>query len=74
MNLLRVILIVIIIYYVARLLIRIIFPQRGNSSRRQYHSGHKNKREGDITIDYLNKKEKKYSKDKGEYIDFKEVE
>ena len=74
MQLLRIILIVIIIYYVARLLIRVIFPQWGNSSRRQYHSGNKNKREGDISIDVINKKEKKYSKDKGEYIDFKEVD
>jgi hypothetical protein len=73
MPLLRIILIVVIVYYAVRLLIRIIFPQWGNSSRRQYHSGQKNKREGDITIDVINKKEKKYSKDKGEYIDFKEV-
>ena len=73
MQLLRIILIVVIVYYVGRLLIRVIFPQWGNSSRRQYHPGHKNKREGDITIDVINKKEKKYSKDKGEYIDFKEV-
>jgi len=65
---------VVIIYYVARLLIRVVFPYLGNSSRRQHHSKHKNKKEGEITIDYLNKKEKKYSKDKGEYIDFKEVE
>ena len=31
------------------------------------------KKEGDITIDYLSKKDKKISKDKGEYIDFKEI-
>jgi hypothetical protein len=73
-KLLRIILIAIIIYYVARLLIRIIFPRWGSSSRRQPQPGHKNKREGEITIDYIDKKEKKYSKDKGEYIDFKEVE
>jgi hypothetical protein len=73
-KLLRIILIVIIIYYVARLLLRIIFPYLFNSSRRKHPSGHKKKREGNITIDYINKKEKKYSKDEGEYIDFKEVE
>jgi hypothetical protein len=74
MKLLRLILIAIIIYYVARILIRIIFPYLFNSSRRKHHSGHKKKREGNITIDYINKKEKKYNKDEGEYIDFKEIE
>ncbi len=83
MQLLRIILILVIIYYVARFFIRVIFPflfqryvnkRTGNSSGKQHYSKPKNRREGEVTIDYINKKEKKFSKDKGEYIDFKEVE
>jgi hypothetical protein len=79
---LRIILILIIIYYLGKLILRLIFPyffqryinkKTGNYFGRSKHSKHKNKREGEITIDYINKKEKKISKDEGEYINFKEV-
>jgi len=79
---LRIILILIIIYYLGKLILRLIFPyffqryvkrRTGNYSGRRQYSKQKSKREGEITIDYINKKEKKISKDKGEYIDFKEV-
>lgn len=82
MQLLRIILILIVIYYLGKLIIRLIFPyffqryvnrRTGNYSGRNQYSGQKRKREGEITIDYIDKKEKKVSKDKGEYIDFKEV-
>ena len=82
MQFLRIILILIIIYYLGKLIVRLIFPyffqryvnkRTGNYSDSQRYSRPKNKREGEITIDYIDKKEKKISKDKGEYIDFKEV-
>jgi len=81
-QLLRIILLLVVIYYVVRLFVRIIFPflfqryinkRKGNFSGRQQYSRQKGRREGEITIDYLDKKEKRVSKDAGEYIDFKEV-
>ena len=82
MQFLRIILILIIIYYLGRLIFRLIFPylfqgyinkRTGNSSGKKHYSKNKNKKEGEITIDYIHRKDKKFSKDKGEYIDFKEV-
>jgi hypothetical protein len=31
------------------------------------------KREGDVTIEYDNKNNKKFNKDDGEYVDFEEI-
>lgn len=82
MQLLRIILILIIIYYLGKLILRLIFPyffqryvnkRTGNYTGRGQYSKNKSKKEGEITIDYIDKKEKKISKDKGEYINFKEV-
>lgn len=82
MSFLRAILIIIVIYFLARLIIRMFFPflfqgyvkrKTRDFNGRNQNSNKKRKKEGEITIDYLNKKEKKISKDKGEYIDFKEV-
>jgi hypothetical protein len=81
-QLLRIILILIVVYYLGKLILRLIFPyffhryvnkRNGNYSGRSQYTKQKGKREGEITIDYIDKKEKKISKDKGEYIDFKEV-
>jgi hypothetical protein len=82
MSFLRAILIIVVIYFLARLIIRMFFPflfqgyvnrkMRDYNGKKQ-HSNKRHKKEGEITIDYLKKKEKKISKDKGDYIDFKEI-
>ncbi len=82
MQLLRFILLLIVIYYLVRLVLRLVFPyifqryinkKTGNYSDRRRSSRQKTGKEGKVTIDFIDKKEKKISKDKGEYIDFKEV-
>lgn len=82
MALLRIILLLIIAYYVIKLIIRLFFPyffrqyvnnKTGGSGDRKDYTKQSRKKEGEITIDYLNKKKKRISKDKGDYIDFKEV-
>ncbi len=79
---LRFILLLIIIYYLGKFIFRIFFPylfqqyvnrETGGSGYKKENQGQKRKREGEVTIDYLSKKQKKIGKDKGEYIDFKEV-
>jgi hypothetical protein len=81
-NLLRIILLLVLSYYLIKLLIRLFFPyffrqyvnrKTGGSGNRQDYTKQRHKKEGDVTIDYLTKKKKRISKDKGEYIDFKEV-
>ena len=81
MALLRIILILIITYYLIRLIVRLFFPylfqryvnNKMGGSNKQDYSSQKRKKEGEVTIDYLNRKKKRIDKDKGEYIDFKEV-
>ena len=64
------------LYYFLKLLFQIILPLINNSGKRnifnQNYSKH-NKKEGDVTIDYMPKKEKKYNKKDGKYIDYKEI-
>ncbi len=82
MGFLRTILVIIIIYFLTRLIVKLFFPFlfKGYVNRKMRDNNDSNqdfrksrKKEGDITIDYLSKKDKKISKDKGEYIDFKEI-
>lgn len=77
-------LISIIVLWVIRVLVRMIFPAviknvfsniqsqtAGNNQQQQYQN---RKPEGSISIDYMPKKEKKGNADKlGEFVDFEEV-
>ncbi len=82
MFLIKFIFITIIILWVIRLLIRLIFPvmiknmfgnlqqQAANASQQQSTS----KPEGSISIDYMPKKEKKGNPDKlGDFVDYEEI-
>jgi len=83
MVLIKFILITIIILWVIRILIRLIFPmvlknmfsnvqqQAANAQQRQQYN---NKPEGSISIDYMPKQEKKGNADKlGDFVDYEEV-
>ncbi len=75
MGLLRTILILIFIYYLWKLVSVYILQYlvKGNSKKTGSHHRYYNKKEGQVTIDYIPEKKKKISKDKGEYIDYEEV-
>lgn len=68
----------IFLYYVLKIILGIIIPiikgksVYSNYSSRKYYNP--DKREGDVTIEYPSKKNKKYSKEAGKYIDYKEID
>lgn len=85
MSFLRTILIILLIYYGARLIVRYVLPvflknyvekKMGtftSSSGQQQSNQHKKQKEGRVTIDYIPKADKKVENNEGEYIDFEEV-
>jgi hypothetical protein len=73
----RTLLVILLIYYLGKLLFRyVILPllqKSGNPSGYQRSQQYKSsKREGETTIDIIPDKKKIISKDKGEYIDYEE--
>lgn len=82
-NFLRTLLIIFIIYYGIRLVTRYILPMlidKGvkNMQQKMYDQQRQNqrntRRDGEVTIETNPGKSKKSSFDKGDYIDFEEVE
>ncbi len=78
MGFLRTLIIIILIYYVWKIVFRyIILPllQKSNyATGKQQSRQHKTtKREGKTTIDFAQGKRKIIGKDKGEYIDYEET-
>jgi hypothetical protein len=84
MSFLRTILIILLIYYGAKLIARYVLPvflknymgkKMGTftSPGQQQNNHHKKQKEGKVTIDYVPKSEKKVESNEGEYIDFEEV-
>ena len=76
--------IAIIILWVIRLLVRLIFPvmlksvfsnvQQQTANAGQQHQQRSTKPEGSISIDYMPKKEKKGNADKlGDFVDYEEI-
>lgn len=84
MGLLRTIAILIIIYYIGKVLTRYVFPFflrnyikniSGNLQSDQNIKKEQAKKEGEVTIDHKpGSKEKKVDKGQGDYVDFEEVE
>ena len=80
---LRTVVIIAIIYFVIKLITRYLLPKiienkvneiqhkMNEQQKQQQRSG---KREGDVTIEYGRKQYNNGNKEKGEYIDFEEVE
>lgn len=82
MFLIKFIFITIIILWVIRLLVRLIFPVMlknafGNMQQQAANAGQQqrqSKPEGSISIDYMPKKEKKGNADKlGDFVDYEEI-
>ena len=88
MGFLRIIAIIVIIYYLFKILVRIFMPllakevikkaerKFGNQSYNQQNSYYKpkNGKEGETVIDQMPQPSKKSNKKIGEYIDFEEIE
>lgn len=79
----RTIIFILIIYYGIKLFTRYILPlileskmkemqEKMQQRQRQYEQAQK--REGDVTIEYGNKKSNTFNRNEGEYVDFEEVE
>lgn len=79
----RTIFIIAVIYFIIRLFTRYILPlildkkvkdmqQKMRDQQKQQHRT--NRSEGDVTIEYENNRNKNRGQNKGEYVDFEEVE
>ena len=78
MGFFRIILIALIIYYIARIIFRILTPILLNSfikkmQNNQSYTESKKREEGEITIENVPKKNKK-NDNLGEYVDFEEID
>ena len=70
-GLLRTILILIVFYFVVKLVAKFLFPPSSNNSTNNIPK----RKEGDITIHFDNRKDKKmFDKDSGEYVDYEDVD
>ncbi|MBN1926176.1 MAG: hypothetical protein JW798_10095 [Prolixibacteraceae bacterium] len=68
-NLIRTLLVILIVFFLIRWIVKLLSP--GSNSRQKDHSG--SKEEG-TTIHFNKKGEKIIDKDKGEYVDFEEID
>jgi hypothetical protein len=74
-GLLRTILIIIVFYLVVKLLTRLLFPPSRNNSTMNNRNNKPKKKEGDITIHFDKRTDKKmFGKDSGEYVDYEDVD
>ncbi len=70
-GLFRTILIIIVFYFVVKLLVKFLFPPSSNKSTNNIPK----KKEGDITIHFDKRTDKKmFGKDSGEYVDYEDVD
>ena len=74
--------IILVVYYGFKFLIRFIAPRVVDNAANRIYQDMQNKanpnqgnsvRKGDVTIDYSNKKPKKFGRTDGDYIEFEEV-
>jgi hypothetical protein len=70
-GLFRTILILIIFYFLVKVVAKFLFPSSSNKSTNNIPK----RKEGDVTIHFDNRKDKKlFDKDTGEYIDYEDVD
>jgi hypothetical protein len=74
----RMILIILAIYFLVRLLGRLVMPfmNNSNTSSRQSFRREDDRKEGEVTIEYTdkNKKNRKGDSGEGDYVDFEELD
>lgn len=82
-NFIRTLFIIAVIYFAIRVFSRYILPMlvdKGvkNMQQKMYEqqrqNQHSTRREGEVTIEKNKQQNKKYNPDKGEYVDFEEVD
>ena len=78
MRVIRIILIVVLVYYLAKWITSLIYPYLFKKYQKDQQSQYNNtrnkkKKEGEVTIDYTPKNDKQFDKDSGDYIDYEEV-
>lgn len=78
----RTILILVLVYYGFKFFVRYFAPKLVEKAADKLYADMKKKeemqkrkttRQGDVTIDYTNKKPKQYRRNEGDYIEFEEV-
>ncbi len=79
MAFIRFLLILALVYYAWRIISRyILYPLLqgyfANSGNQQQHKHYRKNKEGETTINYVSQKKKFITKDRGEYIDYEEIE
>ena len=79
----RVIVVIILIYYGFKMVMRFIAPKVVEKAadklfqemkNREASKGRRTVRQGDVTIDYSDKKPKQYKRADGDYIEFEEID
>ncbi|NEW83329.1 MAG: hypothetical protein GZ094_13305 [Mariniphaga sp.] len=79
----RVLVILILVYYGFKMLMRFIAPKVVEKAadklfqemkNREASKGRQTVRQGDVTIDYSDKKPKQYKRADGDYIEFEEID
>ena len=73
-GLFRILIIFFIVYYLIRFVSYLFQPSKSDSSSANENRKKSSKKEGDITIDYVPKSDKKVQKDSGDYVDYEEVD
>ena len=77
MFLIRFALILLIIFFIIRIFSRYMLRSYVNNMKRNYENQQdqqNNKKEGDVTINTKQSKEKKIDSDEGDYVDYEEIE
>lgn len=78
-NFFRTILILVLVYFAIRFLVKYLAPKVVDKAADRLYKdmkrqGKKTARKGDVTIEYEENKEKQYSREDGDYVDFEEVD
>ena len=73
-GLFRILIIFFVVYYLIRFVSYLFKPSRSDSSSANENRKRDSNKEGDITIDYVPKSDKKVQKDSGDYVDYEEVD
>lgn len=78
-GLLRTILLIIVFYYIFKIIFKYVVPFlfgssiSGNKNQKRNNFSNRARKEGEVTIDYIPKKDKKIDKETGDYVDYEEV-
>lgn len=77
----KIILFIVVVLLVLRYILRILIPSllgnfinnKFSEAQNNYRKANSSRRDGDVSINYTSKNEKKYKVNDGEYVDFEEI-